>query len=53
MLRSRLQIRIWRGFDIHAGADNILDEAALNAGIRLQYSDEDIKYMISALTLGR
>ena len=53
LLRSRLQYRIWRGFYIHAGADNILDEAALNAGIRLEYSDEDIKYMLSTLSIGK
>ncbi len=53
LLRSRLQCRIWRGFYLHAGADNILDEVGVNFGLRLEYSDEDIKYMLSTLSLGR
>ena len=53
LLRSRFQCRIWRGFYLHAGADNILDETAFNFGLRLEYSDEDIKYMLSTLSIGR
>ncbi len=53
LLRSRLQCRVWRGFYLHAGADNILDETAFNAGIRLEYSDEDIKYILSTLSIGK
>lgn len=51
LMRSRLQCRIWRGFYIHAGADNLLDEPALNVGIRVEYDDEDIKYILSTLSL--
>ena len=52
LLRSRIKCRIWRGFYIHAGADNILDEPALNAGITLEYSDEDIKYVLGVMSIG-
>ena len=52
LLRSRIRCRIWRGFYVHAGADNILDEPAINAGITLEYSDEDIKYVLGAMSIG-
>ena len=53
LMRSRLQYRIWRGLFIHVGADNILDEPAVNFGLRLEYSDEDIKYMLSILNISQ
>ena len=52
LLRGRFQCKIWRGFYLHAGADNILDEPGLNLGLRLEYSDEDIKYILGTLSTG-
>ncbi len=53
LLRGRLNLKILRGVFLHAGADNILDEPGLNVGLRMEYSDEDIKYLIGILSLGR
>ena len=52
LLRSRIQWRVWRGIYIHAGADNILDEPAFNVGIRLEYYDEHVKYLVSTIAAG-
>ena len=52
LLRSRIQWRVWRGIYIHAGADNILDEPAFNVGIRLEYHDEHVKYLVSTIAAG-
>ncbi len=50
LLRAHLQCRLWRGLYINLGADNILDEPGLNAGIRIEYRDEDIKYLFGAMS---
>ena len=52
LLRSRLQCKIYRGLSFHIGADNILDETAFNFGLRLEFIDEDIKYILGALSAG-
>ena len=52
LLRSRIQWRIRKGIYIHAGADNILDETAFNVGIRLEYHDEHVKYLVSTIAAG-
>ncbi len=53
LLRGRLNLRVLRGVYLHAGADNILDTPGFNAGVRLEYSDEDIKHLVGVLSLGR
>jgi hypothetical protein len=53
LLRGRLNFMLVEGVYIHAGADNILDGAAFNAGLKLEYSDEDIKHFVGLLSLGK
>ncbi len=53
LLRGRFNLRLIGGLYLHAGADNLLDNPGLNAGIRFEYSDEDIKHLVGILSIGR
>ena len=52
-LRFRLEYRIWKNCFLTAGVEDILDEPGALAGIRLEYEDNDIKYLIGALGIAR
>jgi len=52
-LRFRLEYRIWKNCFFTAGVEDILDEPGALAGIRLEYEDNDIKYLIGALGIAR
>lgn len=52
-LRFRFQYRIWKNCFITAGVEDILDEPGVLAGIRLEYEDNDLKYLIGALGVAR
>lgn len=53
LLRGRLNYRLFRGVYLHAGADNILDNPGFNAGLRLEYGDEDIKHLVGVAGVTR
>ena len=38
---------------VFIGGENLLDESYLMVGIKVEFEDEDIKYMIGALSVAR
>ncbi len=52
-LRCRFQYRVWKNCFLTAGVEDILDEPGALAGIRLEYEDNDLKYLIGAMGVAR
>ncbi len=52
-LRSRIYYRVKNNMWVFIGGENLLDASYLMVGIRVAFEDEDIKYMIGALSAAR
>ena len=51
--RSRIYYRMRKNMWVFIGGENLLDESYLMVGIKVEFEDEDIKYMIGALSVAR
>ena len=52
-LRTRIYYRVRKNLWIFIGGENLLDESYLNVGIKIEFEDKDLKYLISALSIAR
>ncbi|NOZ63881.1 MAG: MCE family protein [Caldiserica bacterium] len=52
-LRSRIYYRVKNNMWVFIGGENLLDTSYLMVGIKLDFEDQDIKYMIGALSAAR
>ena len=54
-LRTNLSYRMWedKSYYIVAGAEDILDNPSFIAGIKIEYNDQDIKYLVGLMGAAR
>ena len=54
-LRTNLSYRIWedKSYYIVAGAEDILDRPSFIAGIKIEYNDQDLKYLVGLMGAAR
>ena len=54
-LRTNLSYKIWKdkSYYIVAGAEDILDKASFIAGVKIEYNDQDLKYLIGLMGAAR
>ncbi len=54
-LRTNLSYRMWKNksYYIVAGAEDILDNPSFIAGIKIEYNDQDIKYLVGLMGAAR
>ena len=54
-LRTNLSYKIWedKSYYIVAGAEDILDRPSFIAGIKIEYNDQDIKYLVGLMGAAR
>ena len=54
-LRTNLSYRIWedKSYYIVAGAEDILDRPSFIAGIKIEYNDQDLKYLVGLIGAAR
>ena len=54
-LRTNLSYKMWkdRSYYIVAGAEDILDSPSFIAGIKIEYNDQDIKYLVGLMSAAR
>ena len=54
-LRTNLSYRIWedKTYYIVAGAEDILDRPSFIAGIKIEYNDQDLKYLVGLMGAAR
>ena len=54
-LRTNLSYRIWedKSYYIVAGAEDILDRPSFMAGIKIEYNDQDLKYLVGLMGAAR
>ncbi|MCK4401375.1 MCE family protein [bacterium] len=50
-LRTNLSYRIWedKNYYVIAGAEDILDRPSFIAGVKIEYNDQDIKYLVGLI----
>ena len=54
-LRTNLSYRMWedKSYYIVAGAEDILDNPSFIAGVKIEYNDQDIKYLVGLMGAAR
>ncbi len=48
-LRSALRWRIWKNIYLEIGGENLLHEPRVFGGIKIEYQDEDLKYLLGTV----
>jgi len=54
-LRTNLSYKIWedKSCYIVAGAEDILDKPSFIAGVKIEYNDQDLKYLVGMMGIAK